>query len=366
MALKQAKLVLENGVVMTGSAFGYAGDAAGEVVFNTGMSGYQELLTDPSYCTQIVVMTYPLIGNYGINRDDWESIRPFAHGFVVREFAEIPSHWRSKGTLDDFLKQHEIPGISGVDTRKLTRMIREHGTLKGLITTSEEPDSVLLERLAAIPRVNDQVKRVSVKRIYRCPGSGPRIVLVDFGMKQGILRELLRRGCDVTVAPYDIEAEEIRRIHPDGIVLSNGPGDPKDIPQAAEMVKGVIDDIPLFGICLGHQLFALACGADTEKMKFGHRGSNHPVKNVATGKVDLTSQNHGYAVTFDSVKGTELEITHVALNDGTVEGLRHKSLPAFSVQYHPEASPGPQDTNGLFDEFLQQLNMRKKGGKQHA
>ncbi len=365
MERKPARLILENGEVLHGISFGADKDSFGEVVFNTGMTGYQEVLTDPSYCGQIVTMTYPLIGNYGINRDDFESIRPYVHGFVVREFADYPSNWRNSSDLEDFLKKYDIPGIAGVDTRKLTRMIRMHGTLKGIITTSQEADEVLIEKVRQSELMHDQVARVSTMRSYRCPADGPNIVLIDYGSKQGILRELLQRKCDVTVVPYNVTAEEIRRINPDGIMLSNGPGDPKDVPEAVETIRELMGEIPLFGICLGHQLFALASGADTEKMKFGHRGSNHPVKDLADGRVYITSQNHGYSVSEASLAGTELELTHVALNDGTVEGLKHSKYPAFSVQYHPEASPGPEDSGYLFDRFVEMM-VKNKGVKQHA
>ncbi|MBO8171116.1 MAG: glutamine-hydrolyzing carbamoyl-phosphate synthase small subunit [Bacillaceae bacterium] len=365
MGEKQARLILENGVVFRGTAFGHETDSTGEVVFNTGMTGYQEILTDPSYCGQIVTMTYPLIGNYGINRNDFESIRPYVHGFVVKEYAEFPSNWRSGITLDQFLKEFEIPGIAGIDTRKLTRIIREHGTLKGMITTSGESDDVLINQLKETPLMTNQVEVVSTGRSYRCPAKGPRVVLIDYGSKQGILRELVNRGCDVTVVPYNVTADEIRRIQPDGIMLSNGPGDPKNVPGAADTIRELLGDYPIFGICLGHQLFALASGADTEKMKFGHRGSNHPVKDLKQGRVYITSQNHGYAVSAESVAQTDLEITHLALNDETVEGLKHKKYPAFSVQYHPEASPGPEDSSYLFDQFMDMMQ-QSKGVKQHA
>ncbi|WP_126426081.1 carbamoyl phosphate synthase small subunit [Brevibacillus marinus] len=361
----RARLLLEDGTECVGTALGAAREQFGEVVFNTGMTGYQEVLSDPSYCGQIVVMTYPLIGNYGINRDDFEAVRPYIHGFVVREHCDLPSNWRRAQTLHELLAEYEIPGIAGVDTRMLTRKIREHGTLRGLITTADTPTAELVERIKQTPLLTDQVARVSTKSVFSCPGSGPRIVLIDFGAKHGILRELGKRGCDVVVVPYQTTAEEIRRLRPDGVLLSNGPGDPKDVPQAIQTIRGLLGEYPLFGICLGHQLFALASGADTEKMKFGHRGGNHPVKELASGRTYITSQNHGYAVTAESIAGTGLEITHIALNDGTVEGLCDRSKRAFSVQYHPEAAPGPYDSSYLFDQFLQ-LIASTKGERTYA
>lgn len=356
----QARLILEDGTVFEGKSFGADKHSFGEVVFNTSMTGYQEVLSDPSYCGQIVTMTYPLIGNYGVNRDDFESIRPFIHGFVVREHCEVPSNFRNQQTLDSLLKEYEIPGIYDVDTRKLTRKIRQFGTMKGMITTSSESVESFLEQLKNTPNMTNQISLVSTKSVFSSPGRGPRIVLVDFGSKHGILRELANRLCDVIVVPYNTTATEILRLRPDGIVLSNGPGDPKDVPEAIEMIQGILGRYPLFGICMGHQLFALACGADTEKMKFGHRGGNHPVKEWATNRTFITSQNHGFAVKEESLKGTDLEVSHSAVNDGTIEGLRHKKYDAFSVQYHPEAAPGPYDSGYLFDRFLDMVAEHKK------
>ncbi|MBB6443772.1 carbamoyl phosphate synthase small subunit [Bacillus benzoevorans] len=360
------QLILEDGTVFIGEGFGSENGIVGEVVFNTGMTGYQEVLSDPSYCGQIVTLTYPLIGNYGINRDDFESINPAISGFIVKEAADFPSNWRSEKSLDEYFKLKGISGIAGIDTRKLTRIIRQHGTLKGIICKMDENIDAVLERLRATEVRRDQVKQVSTKTPYPSPGRGKRVVLVDFGMKHGILRELNRRDCDVTVVPYTIKAEEILQMSPDGVMLSNGPGDPKDVPEAIEMIQGILGKVPLFGICLGHQLFALACGADTEKMKFGHRGANHPVKDLRTGRVDITSQNHGYTVNEDSVANTSLEVTHIALNDGTIEGLKHKDFPAFTVQYHPEASPGPEDSNNLFQQFLDMIDAVEQEGQVYA
>ncbi|MEF3305570.1 carbamoyl phosphate synthase small subunit [Paenibacillus sp. GYB003] len=356
----QARLLLEDGTLFTGKAFGSEGESAGEVVFNTGMTGYQEVLSDPSYCGQIVTMTYPLIGNYGIARDDFESIRPFIHGFVVREHEEVPSNWRAQYTIDSLLKEYGIVGISGIDTRMLTRKIRHHGVMKGMITTSNRSVEDMLEQLKATRLITDQVARVSTKSVFGCPGTKERIVLVDFGAKSGIVRDLTKRGCDVVVVPQDATAEQIRRLSPDGILLSNGPGDPKDVPHAAAMIAELLGEFPIFGICLGHQLFALACGADTEKLKFGHRGGNHPVKDLISGRCYITSQNHGYTVKEDSIAGTDLIVTHINNNDKTIEGLKHKTHPAFSVQYHPEAAPGPFDSSYLFDDFLTMIHSFKE------
>jgi carbamoyl-phosphate synthase small subunit len=351
----QARLLLEDGTLFTGQGFGAEGGSVGEVVFNTGITGYQEVLSDPSYCGQIVTMTFPLIGNYGINRDDFESIRPYIHGFVVRRHETVPSNWRAQYTIDQLLKEYGIVGISDIDTRMLTRILRQHGTMKGILTTGNEREEELRERLGTTSLLRDQVARTSTKSVFSSPGEKERIVLVDYGAKSGILRELTKRGCDVIVVPQDVTADEIHRLHPDGIQLSNGPGDPKDVPHAVETIRQLLGKYPIFGICLGHQLFALACGADTDKLKFGHRGGNHPVKELASGRCFITSQNHGYTVKEESVAVTDLEVTHINNNDKTIEGLKHKRYPAFSVQYHPEASPGPYDSSYLFDRFLEMI-----------
>lgn len=356
----QARLLLEDGTLFTGQSIGAEGASIGEVVFNTGITGYQEVLSDPSYCGQIVTMTFPLIGNYGINRDDFESVRPYIHGFVVRRHEDIPSNWRAQYTLGQLLKEYGIVGISEIDTRMLTRILRQHGTMKGILTTGNERVEELRERMSLTPLLRDQVARTSTKQLFSSPGNGERIVLIDYGAKSGILRELTERGCDVVVVPHDTTADEIRRLDPDGIQLSNGPGDPKDVPHAVETIRQLLGEYPLFGICLGHQLFALACGADTEKLKFGHRGGNHPVKELDSGRCYITSQNHGYTVKEDSIHGTELEVTHINNNDKTIEGLKHKKYPAFTVQYHPEAAPGPFDNSYLFDRFLEMIREHKR------
>lgn len=356
----QARLILADGTIFRGQSFGSETDKIGEVVFNTGMTGYQEVLSDPSYCGQIVTMTYPLIGNYGITRDDFESIRPFIYGFVVREHEEIPSNWRAQWTLGHLLKEYQIPGISGIDTRMLTRKIRHYGVMKGMITTSNRADADLLEQMNQTTLPTNQVSQVSTRHIFSSPGPKERIVVMDFGAKSGIIRDLAKRGCDIIVVPHDTTADQIRHYVPDGILLSNGPGDPKDVPHAVETIRQLLGEIPIFGICLGHQLFALACGADTDKLKFGHRGGNHPVKDLESGRCYITSQNHGYKVTDASLSGTELIVTHINNNDRTNEGLRHQRFPAFSVQYHPEAAPGPFDSSYLFDDFLEMIRNHKK------
>ena len=353
------KLVLENGIVMEGDGFGYDSEIYGEVVFQTGMTGYQEVLTDPSYCGQMVVMTYPLIGNYGINRDDMESFKPHLQALIVKESCELPSHWKQKWPVDEFLKLHQIPGLSGIDTRMLTRIIREHGSLKAAIVNADADEDEIIESFKTRHWPTDQVAQVSTKTPYPSPGRGKRVVVVDFGMKHNILRELNERDANVLVVPHTITSQELLQLMPDGVVLSNGPGNPVDVPHAIAMIQGILGKIPVFGICLGHQLLALASGAKTYKLKFGHRGANHPVKDLRHDKVYITSQNHGYAVDLDSLKNTELELTHIAVNDGTVEGVRHKIYPAFSVQYHPESSPGPDDSRYLFDEFIDLLGKRQ-------
>ncbi|OWR29539.1 carbamoyl phosphate synthase small subunit [Saccharibacillus sp. O23] len=356
----QAKLLLEDGTLFTGRSFGAQGDTTGEVVFNTGITGYQEVLSDPSYCNQIVTMTYPLIGNYGITRDDFESVRPFVNGFVVRRYEPVPSNWRAEYTLDELLKEHGIVGISDIDTRMLTRLLRNHGTMRGILAAGDRPVEELKEMLESSALINDQVKKTSTPHVYNSPGHGERIVLIDYGAKSGIVRELSARGCDIVVVPQDVTADQIRRLNPDGIQLSNGPGDPKDVPHAVETIKQLLGEYPIFGICLGHQLLALAGGADTEKLKFGHRGGNHPVKDLQTGRCYITSQNHGYTVKEESLAGTDFEVTHINNNDKTIEGIRHKTLPAFSVQYHPEAAPGPFDNSYLFDRFIEMIREYKK------
>nr|WP_276889507.1 glutamine-hydrolyzing carbamoyl-phosphate synthase small subunit [Faecalibaculum rodentium] len=349
-------LILEDGSVYRGQGFGSDELKTGELVFNTSMTGYQEILTDNSYCGQIVMMTYPLIGNYGINRDDYESIEPAVFGFVTRDLCQSPNNWRSQETLDDFLKAHNIPGIYDVDTRAITRKLRNKGTMRAMMANPDTDIEAAVKQLQETDYLHDQVARVSSSKIFPIPNRGHKVVLMDFGAKLGIVRELSRRGCDLIVVPWDTDAQTILSYHPDGVMLSNGPGDPEDVPQAIETIRQLMGKTVIFGICLGHQLISLACGAKTYKLKFGHRGANHPVVDLETGKVDITSQNHGFAVDIDSLADTELELTHKALNDGSCEGVRHKELPVFSVQFHPEASAGPEDTAYLFDKFVAMMD----------
>lgn len=350
------KLLLEDGSIFYGQLLSDS-RTAGEVVFNTGMTGYQEVLTDPSYCGQIVTMTYPLIGNYGVATLFEQSRQPFVKGFVISELCDKPNSWMAEKTLADYLIASSIPCIYGVDTRAITRRIRLHGTMKGAIVPADMDENEVVEMTSSLD-FRDVVSQVTTPNIYRMPNHGEKVVVMDFGIKQNILNSLSRKGFDLTVVPANTSAEEVLNLNPDGIFLSNGPGDPKDLPQVVDVVKKLIGAKPLFGICLGHQLLSLAMGGDTYKLKFGHRGSNQPVKDLMTGRVYITSQNHGYAVNDESLNGMKIIVTHRSVNDGTVEGMRHKELPIFSVQYHPEAAPGPDDNTYLFDEFA---SIMKKG-----
>ncbi len=353
--MSDARLILENGMVFHGKSFGNYGDVVGEVVFNTGMTGYQEILTDPSYCGQIVTMTYPLIGNYGINIDDIESSRPQIKGFIIRELSKSPSNWRSIETLHNYLEKHNIIGIEGIDTRELTRTLREEGTIRGIISTNyKEITSKLLNQIKSY-RIINPVDIVSTKKIIHYEGTGFRVAVLDFGVKQNIIRSLLNRNCDVYVFPSRSSSQEILSYKPHGLLLSNGPGDPKDCNTEIDTVKELLGVLPIFGVCLGHQLIALASGANTEKLRYGHRGCNHPVKNLATDKTYITSQNHGYTIVEDSLDKSIIEVSHISMNDFSIEGIRYKNIPVTSVQFHPEASPGPTDTAYLFDDFMTQL-----------
>lgn len=367
MAPLVAKLALEDGAVFTGSGFGMPGETVGEVVFNTCMTGYQEILTDPSYKGQIVTMTYPLIGNYGTNTEDSESRRPQVEGFIVRELTRIPSNFRSNQPLDAYLAENHIVGIEGIDTRALVKRLRIRGAMNGVLSTSDLADTSLVKKAKNLPSIvgRDLARSVMPDKPFPWREGfisefasqnlkpGPRkhrVVALDFGMKWNILRCLTEVGCDVTVVPGNTSAKAILALNPDGIFLSNGPGDPEPLAYAVQAVRQLIDKKPIFGICLGHQILGLAVGAKTFKLKFGHRGANQPVLNKPTGRVEITTQNHGFAVSTESLP-TEVAATHINLNDGTLEGMRHRRYPVFSVQYHPEASAGPHDSTYLFEEF---------------
>ena len=369
--MKTAKLILENGLRFEGEAFGAEGEVTGEVVFNTCLSGYQEILTDPSYTGQIVTMTYPLIGNYGINDDDMESPVPTVAGLIVKECTKDHSNFRATMNLDDWLARHGVVAVEGIDTRMLTKIIRKDGAMRGVLSTEERSDQELLARVRNSPSMLnlDLATEVTCGRSYEwdkidatpfaLPAEGTNgeerafhVIAYDYGIKQNILRRLTRYGCTVTVVPATYSASDVLALNPNGIFLSNGPGDPAAVTVAIQNIKHLIGKKPIFGICLGHQLIGLALGGKTFKLKFGHRGGNHPVKNLITGKIEITSQNHGFALDPDSLDTSCVEVTHVNLNDRTNEGIRHKELPLFSVQYHPEASPGPHDSDYLFREFL--------------
>lgn len=352
----KAFLLLEDGTVFEGNSFGMEGNIVGEVVFNTGMTGYQEVLTDPSYCGQIVCMTYPLIGNYGVNLDDIESVKPQVKGFIVRELCKTPSNWRSIESLNEYLQRNEIIGLEGIDTRELTIILREKGTMKGTIVTGENLSDIQ-EKLSELKSytINNPVLQVTTPQLKHYDGDGYRIALLDYGLKKNIVRSLLKRNCEVNVFPATATAEEILSTEPDGIMLSNGPGDPKDCQFQIETIKKLIGKKPMFGICLGHQLTALANGADTEKLKYGHRGCNHPVKDLEKDMTYITSQNHGYTIIENSLNRETMSISHINMNDRTIEGIKYKNAPLFTVQFHPEASPGPGDTAYLFDEFMEMI-----------
>lgn len=357
----KAYLILEDGTVFEGERIGADRDTVCEVVFNTAMAGYLEVLTDPSYAGQGVTMTYPLMGNYGINEEDAESRQPWASAFIVQQVARRASNYRSREELDAYLTRHDIPGIAGLDTRALTRHLRTRGTMNGMLTSRTDWNIQACVKLARDYRVRGVVARVSRKEMEHFPGQGPRVALMDYGAKNSILKSLRRRGCDLYVFPQDAPAEEVLAVKPDGIMLSNGPGDPEECTGPIACVRRLYESgIPIFGICLGHQITALALGARTEKMEYGHRGVNHPVKELATGRVYITSQNHGYVVRGDSVP-SEGKVSFVNVNDGTVEGVSYDGGRVFTVQFHPEASPGPVDTGFLFDRFIHVM-----GGKRDA
>jgi len=375
--MTKALLALADGRVFQGRACGATGEARGEVVFNTSMTGYQEILTDPSYRGQLVCMTYPLIGNYGVNPEDVESRRPWVNGFIVKEACPYPSNWRGRMPIEAYMREHGIVGIQGIDTRALTRHLRDHGAQEGIISTEEMDGARLAARARALPGLvgRDLVSEVSVDQAHgwsegfwqlpkgytKPPAPRFRVVAYDSGIKRNILRELASLGCEVEVVPADTPAAAILEKKPHGVFLSNGPGDPEAVLYLVESVRGLIGKAPIFGICLGNQILGLAFGGQTYKLKFGHHGANHPVKDLDTGRVEITSQNHGFAVDLASVEKAGLVGTHVNLNDGTSEGMAHRDLPVFSVQYHPEASPGPHDSHYLFERFVS-LMEGKKGG----
>ncbi len=353
----EAIIALEDGKIFHGISFGAQGEKYGEVVFNTSMSGYQEIITDPSYKGQIVVMTYPLIGNYGINKEDVESRKPFLEGFAVKEYSKIASNWRSQKELGAYLKENKIMGIEGIDTRALTLHIRESGALKAVLSTQDLDEKKLVEKAKGSCGLLgvDLVKEVTIGKKYlwaRAKPGGYKVVVLDCGVKYNILRKLLELGCQVTVVPAHTSWQDILKLKPHGLLLSNGPGDPAAVTYVVENTKNLLGRVPIFGICLGHQMLGLALGGATYKLKFGHHGANHPVKDLRTGKIMITSQNHGFCVDINSLNKKGVEITHINLNDSTLEGLRHKKLPVFSVQFHPEASPGPHDAGYLFNEFI--------------
>ncbi|WP_394525840.1 carbamoyl phosphate synthase small subunit [Lacrimispora sp. JR3] len=352
----KAFLILEDGTVFTGTSIGSTREVISEIVFNTSMTGYLEVLTDPSYAGQAVVMTYPLIGNYGICREDMESLKPWPDGYIVRELSRIPSNFRCGDTIQHFLEENDIPGISGIDTRALTKILREKGTMNGMITTNEGFDlDDVISRMKKYS-VTGVVKATTCKEKHVLPGDGKRVALLDLGAKKNIARSLNERGCEVTVYPAGTKAEEILSGDFDGIMLSNGPGDPKECTEIIAEIKKLYDsNVPIFAICLGHQLMALATGADTHKLKYGHRGGNHPVRDLETGRVYISSQNHGYVVDEDTVDPAVAVPAFVNVNDGTNEGLKYTNKNIFTVQYHPEACPGPQDSSYLFDRFINMM-----------
>lgn len=352
----KAYLILEDGTVFEGTSIGSSREVISEIVFNTSMTGYLEVLTDPSYAGQAVVMTYPLIGNYGICREDMESRQAWPDGYIVRELSRIPSNFRSGDTIDHFLKEQDIPGISGIDTRALTKILREKGTMNGMITTNRDYDLEEVKEKIRQYTVKGVVLKTSVKKPYVLPGDGKKVALLDCGAKDNIARNLNKRGCEVTVYPADTPAEEILKTNPDGIMLSNGPGDPAENVGIIEEVRKLYESsVPIFAICLGHQLMALATGAKTYKLKYGHRGGNHPVKDLETGRVYITSQNHGYAVDEESLDPSVAVPAFVNVNDKTNEGLKYVGKNIFTVQYHPEACPGPLDSGYLFDRFMRMM-----------
>jgi carbamoyl-phosphate synthase small subunit len=353
-------LYLENGKVLKGEPIGHSIEApfVKEIVFNTSMSGYQEIITDPSYCDQMIVLTFPTIGNYGTQLNSSEALTPYLSALIVKEISDFSEHYQTNKNLETFLKEFKIPGIAGVDTRYITQEIRKNGTMKAILSPRELNESEKTN-LFSTNLVRNQISKVSTKEFHHYPGSGKRLVMIDFGYKKNILTSLLKRNADIIIVPFNTNYEDIIKFNPQGIVLSNGPGDPKDIPEVLPTIKKLQTKFPMLGICMGHQILALANNLNTTKLKFGHRGANHPVKDLKSNKIFLTSQNHGYTVLTENIEKSELFISQININDGSIEGLQHKHLPVFSVQYHPEASPGPEDTNWVFDQFLSLINKEK-------
>ena len=347
----KAKLILENGISFTGETFGYSGETVGELVFTTAMTGYQEILTDPSYYGQIVVMTYPLIGNYGINLEDMQSDSIKVWGFIIKEDAKLPNNFRCEINLDTYLRQYKITGLKNIDTRQLTKIIRQVGSLKALITTEELSQKEIKKKFNSFSNRNF-VEAVTRKSVEKIKGEGKKIAIIDFGIKKHIIESFAERGCDLAVFPANVSYEEIMEYNPDALFLSNGPGDPENLPESIELIRKFIGKKPIIAICLGHQLTALAMGGKTEKMRFGHRGANHPIKDLDKNKIYISSQNHGYQV---SELPKNMELSHINLNDRTVEGMKNEELKIYTVQFHPEASPGPHDTNYIFDDFLEMI-----------
>lgn len=348
-------LYLEDGSVYEGKGFGKVGTSVGELVFNTSMTGYEEILTDPSYAGQVINMTYPLIGNYGVNTVEKESSKVYAKGFIVKNICENPSNYRSEGSLQEMLKKMEVVGIYDLDTRSITKKIRNSGAMKCVISNDETSIDEIKKILEKTQLKNNFMDEVSTKEVIKIDGTGPKVALIDFGAKANIIRNLRERKCEIVIFPYNTSYEQVMSIKPQGVLLSNGPGDPKTALEGISLVKRLINNVPLFGICLGHQILALALGGDTYKMKFGHRGGNHGVYDKEIKKAFITSQNHGYAVDAESLKNKNVKITHINLNDSTVEGISHSSLPVFSVQFHPEGAPGPTDASYLFDKFIRNM-----------
>lgn len=357
--LKKAILALEDGTIFEGENFGADGEVIGEVVFNTGMTGYQEVLTDPSYSGQIVTMTYPLIGNYGVNPDDVESSKPQVRGFIVREICTAPSNWRTTETLNEYLVRNNIIGIQGIDTRALTRILREKGTMKGMISTKDRFEFREKEKDIKGYEIKNPVDEVTTLKVKIIEGTGYTVALIDLGVKLNIIRSLQKRNCKVIVLPANSSANEIMKYNPDGVVFSNGPGDPKDCAVVIETIKELYGKIPMMGICLGHQIMALAAGADTGRLKYGHRGCNHPVKDIDKDLTYITSQNHGYTILESSLNNKRMVVSHRNMNDDTIEGMKYLDAPVFTVQFHPEASPGPNDNAYLFDEFMEMIKQFK-------